>query len=155
MAGERESNDSPWMLPVVVAGAMCAIFMLLWMIYTRQIVQHGVVIFHYVDESWNWIPLNVVRAYNFDLERRYAIAYSMGSDAPFLSWMRLSTDVFRPFAVLMTLPAFLAIARVWLGPRLDLRRRFKGDDLVVEIMKNFSGVAPVAKLNLINSTNPL
>lgn len=154
-APQSQHDESPLMLFLAGAAMVLGVIFLLWTRYEDSIVHMGAVLYHYAGDVWNWIPLDLVHHYNITLERRYAEAYARGADMTFLGWMLLSAAAFRPFAVIMLLPGFFSISLVWFGPRLDLRRRFKGDDLMAELMKNFSGVAPVAKLSLINSTDPL
>jgi hypothetical protein len=155
MAAAQPSDEGPWMLVLGALALACGMGFLLWIGYTAQIVRGGVVAYHYANYAWNWIPLDIVQGYDSDLERRFRIAYGMGADAPFVSWMHLSADVFRPFAYLSLPAVAYSLGIIWFGAKLDLRRRFKGDDLIEEIMKTFSGVAPVAKLSLINNDDPL
>jgi catechol 2,3-dioxygenase-like lactoylglutathione lyase family enzyme len=155
MAAPTQQAESPWMLVLAGGAMLLGTMFLLWTRYELEIVHGGVVLYHYVGFVWNWVPLDLVREYSAMLERRYARAYAAGEDMTFLGWMQLSATACRPLAILMLLPGFFSIALVWFGPRLDLRRRFKGDDLMAELMKTFSGVAPVARLSLINGTDPL
>jgi hypothetical protein len=155
MANDNRQEESWWILPIAMIVLAVALTFVIWMIYTRAIVRHGVVIFHYADVVWNWLPIELVQRYDASLESRYAWYWAQGEHTRFLDWIKLVSDFFRPFSLLLVVLTITLIVQTWLGPRLDLRRRFKGDDLIIEIMKRFSGVAPVAKLNLINSTNPL
>ncbi|WP_321820786.1 MULTISPECIES: hypothetical protein [unclassified Burkholderia] len=154
MAQGNQQSESPWMLVGAALAILLGMVFLLWTGNELQIVHGGTILYHYMGALWNWAPLDLVRDYNTRLETEYAAFYAAGSKTTFVQWMRLSSEAYRPYSILLFFPAFLVVGLVSFGPRVDFKRRFKGDDLMLEIMKTFSGVAPVAKLNLVNSTEP-
>lgn len=142
------------MIVFAVAVMISALFFLLWIGYTAQIVRGSTLAYHYMSYAWNWIPFAKVQTYNAGLDVELRNAYALGAESNFFVWMSLSSKAFFPFSMLLVVASVVLVVTNYRRPRTAFKRKLGPDALMMEMMNVFSGIAPVVKLNLLTSNHP-
>lgn len=144
MAGRDDDKDES---PIFALGAILVAFsvlgFLVWMVASHRIVFHSVAPSLFAGAMWKWLPFEYAYLQWEKLVGSATIFYQRPVNVSILAWGAFVSVAFQPLmAVLMTiyLGAFLFIRKT------RLMRRFNARMLMLQTVKNFTGIAPVVAI---------
>jgi len=157
MAGRGEEKGSGILEIIGACVAVCVVMIaLIWLMAQQKVVWYSLPLLRLLAETYDLLPLPGFDVRYAELTGTLAAYARKPAGVNFFHYVSTVNTLMLP-TVFIFIPLIAGCCTYsFLGAKASFYRRFKGDDLMEDLVKVFSGIAPVIKIgdDLIQNKNP-